>query len=629
MQMSTKGCRLIRAGIVLGLLSSPTFLLGAEPKAPLEFTRMIAHWAQYADEDYLAFVKAARPEVAQLGFYGAHFWSLAHTPQYSGYPAHFPVQGLQDCGDWFRKRNTALRASGVKVIGHFNVEFLVGDPDGPNGPRGFFEFYDRLWDERVLGPKPVKSALEFLERDENGKPLVQQAYRIGGMHEYWACLRNPHWQLVLKAWTKQAIQRGIDGLIINYFYRHNCLCQHCVAGFRKHLAQEFSAAELRTQFGITNLEQQQFKELVCWHDPQQSSPLKMEMLRWSQISNKRVYDDVFVRYGRSLKPDLILAQWNHLGNFTQISGDERCALPSQLWGRDEDYLWYSAGGSANTTDLKSNRLGDVTLQARYIRGAFDDKPFTIGKYENTRIRSAIAELAANGGAPMGFYTRYQVPEARREIIRYYRFLEQHKAVYHANRSHAEVVLLFPRSRIHVGDIKAVDTFREYGQRLLKQHVLFDVVPDDLWHPESKTDTRLVVDTNGPLQLPLQHSEPLSRFDAPTTVRISATRSQHATTLDIHCVNYNRREPMPDRNGRPSPGRGIQDEQPLPAAPIQADIVIPQGHRVTRVEMITPESATSQVVAWKVNDGGRRIRFQIPEFLVYAVTRLHLQPVDAN
>ena len=39
----------------------------------------------------------------------------------------------------------------------------------------------------------------------------------------------------------------------------------------------------------------------------------------------------------------------------------------------------------------------MTLQCRYIRGAFDDKPYTIGKYEHTRIRTAIAELAANGG----------------------------------------------------------------------------------------------------------------------------------------------------------------------------------------------------------------------------------------
>ena len=64
----------------------------------VEFTRMIAHWAEYADDDYLSFVADARPEVCQVGFYGGHFYSLAHTPQYKGYPAHFPVRGLKECG---------------------------------------------------------------------------------------------------------------------------------------------------------------------------------------------------------------------------------------------------------------------------------------------------------------------------------------------------------------------------------------------------------------------------------------------------------------------------------------------------------------------------------------------------
>jgi hypothetical protein len=86
-----------------------------------------------------------------------------------------------------------------------------------------------------------------------------------------------------------------------------------------------------------------------------------------------------------------------------------------MWGRDEDYSWYSTGDAANHTDLASGVLGEGTLQARYCRGALDDKPFTLGKYESVRIRATIAELAANGGAPMGFYTNFQEPDARREI----------------------------------------------------------------------------------------------------------------------------------------------------------------------------------------------------------------------
>src|SRR4030095_6121928 len=125
----------------------------------------------------------------------------------------------------------------------------------------------------------------------------------------------------------------------------------------------------------------------------------------------------------------------------------RCLLPGEIWGKDEDYLWYSTGDAANHTDLASGVLGEGTLQARYIRGAFDDKPFTLGKYESTRIRVAIAELAANGGAPMGFYTSFKDPLARAEIVRYYRFLEAHDAIYRDNRPRGEAALLFPRRRI--------------------------------------------------------------------------------------------------------------------------------------------------------------------------------------
>src|SRR5678816_4431827 len=42
---------------------------------PFEFTRMVAHWADYADPGYLSFIDDAKPDVVQVGFYGGHFWS--------------------------------------------------------------------------------------------------------------------------------------------------------------------------------------------------------------------------------------------------------------------------------------------------------------------------------------------------------------------------------------------------------------------------------------------------------------------------------------------------------------------------------------------------------------------------
>src|SRR5882672_829771 len=185
-----------------------------------EFTRMVAHWAGYADPGYLPFIDDVKPEIAQVGFYGAHFWSLADTAFGGGYPANLPVRGHRECGEWFARLNTELHRRGVKVVGHINVKFLVGDPDSAEGPRGFFRFYRDQWDEALLGPKPVVDPLDLLEKDKTGKPISDKTYSIGGMREYWACLNNPHWRAVLKAWVRFGIAQGVDGFISNYFYRH-------------------------------------------------------------------------------------------------------------------------------------------------------------------------------------------------------------------------------------------------------------------------------------------------------------------------------------------------------------------------------------------------------------------------
>jgi hypothetical protein len=606
--------------LFMGLVSEAN----SDEPSRLEFTRLVAHWDQYDDPLYLKFIEDAQPEIAQVGFYGAHFWSLGHTPQYGGYPAHFPVRGLNELGAWFEGLNAKLHARGVKVVGHFNVGFLVGDPDGPEGPRGFFKFYRELWDEKLLGPRPAVDPFDLLEKHADGTPIKTRTYAIGGMNEYSACLRNPAWQAVLKAWVRHGIGRGLDGFMINYFYRHDCLCKHCQAAFRRYLREGFSAADLNSRFGISDLETQPFPEIVSWHPAAQTTPLRLEMLRFSQISNKAVFDDVFVRYGRSLKPDLIVAQWNHIGNFAQIDGDERCLLPAELWGRDESYLWYSTGGAANYTDLKNRFLGEATLQCRFIRGAFGDRPFTLGKYEGSRIRVAIAELAANGGAPMGFYTRYNDPLARAEIVRYYQFLRRHDRIFRGNLPHSEVALLFPRQRVHQGDVTAVETFRRLGEALLDAHVLFDIWPDDQLPVDRAAQygrVFTVADSRASVidDLPDRHS----RFDAPYTVRVSASRPAGSTSeIDVHFVNYNRTEPPPGPNGEPNAGKGLEDEKPVAVTSVVAQVMLPEGATVRSVRFLTPEQAEEQTLEATVVSGC--VRFVVPEFLVYGVARIEFE-----
>jgi hypothetical protein len=571
------------------------------------FTRMIAHWDAYGDPDYLKFVDEARPELAQVGFYGGHYWSLSHTAQFAGYPSHFPVRGLTECGDWFTELNRQLHARKVKVVGHFNIKFLVGDPDGPDGPRGFFKFYRDLWEECELGPKPVADAKDLLEIDAEGAPIVNNSYKIGGMKEYWGCLLNPHWRTVLKAWAKRGIERGVDGYMINYFYRHNCLCEHCRHAFRDYMSERFTKEQLQKQFSISDIKTHVFPEIVAWHSPAESTPLRREMLRFSQIANKRAYDDVFVDYARKLKPGLILGQWNHLGDFNQVSGDERCLLPAEMWARGEDYAWYSTGDSACYTDLANGWLGEGTLQARYLSGALGGRPFTLGKYESTRTRVAISELAANGGVPMGFYTRFKSPEARAEITRYYRFIEQHDAVFRGALPHAESLLIYPRSSVHEGKMDALLNFKNLGHKLLDAHHLFAILPDDVTVPDHLKAARIMNDAAA--------DGKASRFDAPSTVRISASVPATGGKVHFHFVNYNRTEPEKPK----SPGRGIEDEKPIMTKAIACDVPLPKEFKKPQVTVFTPESPVPTPITSKLENG--RLHFEVPAFLVYSVVEV--------
>jgi hypothetical protein len=616
-----KSHRLIVGFVVVLALRSALPTLAADPVTPTkthrhEFTRMVAHWSEYGDPGYMTFIEDAKPEVAQFGFYGAHFWSLAHTPQYKGYPAHFPVQGLKECGAWFAEKNRELHARNVKVVGHMNVKFLVGDIDGPDGPRGFFKFYRDLWDESELGPKPTADVLSLLEVDKEGNIPTRGMYNIGQMKEYWACLNNPDWRAVLKAWVRYGIKQGVDGFVANYFYRNDCHCKHCVAGFKQHLSSRYTAAQLKEKFAIADLPAHKFDEIVCWHKPEESTPLRREMLQFSQTANKRAFDEVFLEYGRSLKPDLMAAQWNHLSYFTQISGDERCLLPAELWGRGEDYAWYSGGASGCYTDLKEHYLGEGTLQARYMRGSLDDKPFTLGKYEHTRMRVTISELAANGGAPMGFYTRFTEPEARATIVKYYNFMRDLDDVFHANRPHAEVLLLYPRSRVHEGDVAAVSKFKQFGEKLLDEHVLFDVRPDDLPPPAKDAYAAVIDVTQTELeQLMSVLPNKRTRLDAPWTVRLSANRSANVNELTLHLVNYNRTEP--DAKNRT--GKGAMDEKPIAAPPSIVHLVAPPGVKLGKVTAHSPEWSEPRTLETTPTADGLEIR--VPEYLVYCVVRV--------
>jgi hypothetical protein len=410
---------------------------------------------------------------------------------------------------------------------------------------------------------------------------------------------------VLKAFVKRGIERGLDGFVINYFYTNGCMCQYCRRGFKEHLGQRYSPDELRKQFGIDDLEAHRFAEINGWYKPDEMTPLRLEGQRFADTSRKKAFDDVFIDYGRSLKGDLILAQWLHSYQ-PMARNDERMMLPPELWAKGEDYLWYCVGKA------------EPTLQLRYMRGAGGDRPYTICHYEHVKVRASMAELAANGGAPMTRHADFNNPESRRELVRFFAFMKRYDAIYHANRMAGEAVLLYPRSQLQQGRFTdALSAFHDVGNRLLNDHVLFDVIPDDIATPEKLKGYKRVFTISSAYEMDQEAYNGLSRFEAPATVRVSANRPDQGDEIDIHFVNYARNEP--DEKNR----KGfIADENPVSVSGIQADVVLPAGFRAAKGEMITPEAPDPESLSIEQQAG--RVRFTVPEIRVYGVARIYLE-----
>ena len=235
----------------------------------------------------------------------------------------------------------------------------------------------------------------------------------------------------------------------------------------------------------------------------------------------------------------------------------------------------------------------------------------------------MAELAANGGAPMGFYTRFTDPAARAEIIRYYQFLRRHNVLYRGNRPAGEVALLFPRSHVHQGAASAVETFRRLGRALLEAQVLFDVWPDDSFPAErAKGYSGVIAITQAVDRVIEALPQSRSRVKAPFTIRVSASRPAGIENeIDLHFVNYNRTELPPGSDGNPAIGSGIRDEQPVAVSDVAVDWPLPGKATIQSVLFITPEQSEAQKLEVKVENG--RVRFVLPQFLVYGVVRIQL------
>lgn len=638
----------------------------AEPKQKLPLrtffvTRSLDH------DRLLSYLKTARPQIVQIGNYGAMFHGYADDERSTGWPMQLPVAGERAALDFQRKLNDKVHDMGLTVVGHFRLVKVMGHWKEQSG---FVEYYNRRWPKELLGPKPHPELIELLQRDAQGKPI--QLGRSG--HSQLAlCLSSPHARKMFKQMLKVAVDHEVDGVVTNFNYHFGCVCPYCQDAFKQWLKSRLSPQELQTKLAVKNLQQHFFREIPVripgYPAPEEATDLDWLAMRWGAEHFKRMFDEIFVDYGRSLKKDLLVAQWNHLGHVSH--SEERTFLPLKMWGRGEDYFWYSGGAAfvGRNLNLSEGKAGDAWLSCLYVREMSGGKPFVMGKYDRARMAVSMAEGFASGGMGMGRYMRFEDPVGFEVLGRYTNFMHAHRGFYDKAVPYADAALVLPRQSVINRHPESLDQFRLLGQALVERQLLIDVVADEkltfqrlsqypavilqsalalsdeqlraIQHNAAdggklmvRGETAVMNEVGQPRPRPALSNAKVIEAESPTDAAdeiVALLRAGGASTIEspwtvranayvqpnrvlLHLVNYDREEGAPETNRT-----GPATERPQRVRNITVDMRLPNGHRAMKVSLHTPNGKHQTDL--KFRRQANRVSFTIPQILVYGVVAI--------
>ena len=454
----------------------------ADDQVPFAFQRCAVHWCPPQRIDLVEHVREARLQLVQAGNFGPMFYSLADDPQVPRWWVGQPLQGIEANLDYARDLIAGVQAEGARYIGTMSMSWNYGDHETD---KGLWQVWDRLWTDQLLGAAPHNDPSGAMQVDADGSirnwPIEGRPYRT-----YSGCMANPLWRATLKPMIGQAIDLGVDGLNVHHGFENLGRCRHCTDWLWPRLLESMSTDDLAAAYGAVTVEQ--IDDLLTVQqdcDAYLRARVAATIERAAAHLRKDTFDALFVDYGRSLKADLLLAQWYHKYDFGPR--DERSLLPEGTWARDESYLWYSQGGHKGVSYFDHGWLADMGMAARFMHAAAEGRSFIINKYDWHRWRLSIAEMAAHGGAGLAVHWAVQdesdrpggaEDRYRARVYPYQSFLAEHEDLYAGARPYSELALVYPRRGETAGEPDCTDVLRRIGALLENEHFLFDIILDE-------------------------------------------------------------------------------------------------------------------------------------------------------
>ena len=443
------------------------------------FNRMAEHWSIPERLDLVEHVKRAKLQVVQVGTFGPMFYSLVDDPEVNRHWVGMPLVGVRENLACAAELIPQLQEAGARVVGQMSMAWNYGNHETGHG---LFGAWERIWTDDLLGAAPCPSAEDTQQRIADGS---LRRWDIEGRPylTYSGCMCNPYWLATLKPMVKRAIDLGIDGFNVHHNFENFCHCSYCQDYVRDKLHEAFDTTDLRRIFGRHDLAEVTDLLTPCQECPEDlRKRFQLTVNRATHLRRKEALDEIYITHGRSLNPDLLLAQWYHKYDF--MPHDERSLLPSELWAKDEDYIWYSQGGYKGMSFIKHNYLADMGLPARFIYAAGGGKPYVINKYDSRRLRLSIAEAAANHAAALAYHWGYDenpdfaVEDYYGPVIRYQRFLADHETLLHPAQPWAQIALVYPRRAELEDESDCLEPLKRIGRLLEDRHLLFDIILDE-------------------------------------------------------------------------------------------------------------------------------------------------------
>jgi hypothetical protein len=448
------------------------------------FNRLIEYWSLPRPEQILDHVRRGHVQLVQMGNFGPDFYALADDPNVARSWAGMPDVGVEENLALAADLIPRVQAAGARVVGQLSSTLHYGDHE--TGLGLFGDAWDRMWTASLLGEAPAHTIADTIARETSGEP-ARRAIEGRPYFSYRGCISNPLWLDLLKAMVRKGVDLGLDGFNTTHNYEGFCGCTHCVKIIRSYMRQEFTHVELDDLFAT---------DFDAAADPRAPSPGAPEPLRQRYLvrleqaaarRRKSAFDEVFIDYGRSLRPGLLAAQWYH--KYGMRVNDERAALPAELWARDEDYIWYSQGPHRWGSSIEQGYIADMGVNARHMHAAGGGRPFVINKYDYRRWRVWAGEAAAHGAASPCYHagppyadqeetTRIAPEDYYGPIIRNQRFLAEHEDLLHPAAPLSQFGLVYPRRAEREGKTDYLDALKRIAEWLEDAHVLYDILFDD-------------------------------------------------------------------------------------------------------------------------------------------------------